>query len=97
VVNPFREENMRKLVLNSDAVQVESFVPMHALGEFARGTVRANDETEGDTCSMMGSCPTHDGSCSQLRGDTCSDAGSCSTSDETCGATCSMMGSCRIA
>ena len=85
---------MKKLTLKTDALRVESFLPAAVPGEADRGTVRANADTEGETCSLMGSCPTYDHDCEQTRGETCSPMGSCATYPQTCGETCSLMGSC---
>jgi hypothetical protein len=89
---------MRKLTLKADALRVESFLPVGAPGDADRGTVRANAGTVGETCSLMGSCPTYEETCTQTCGPTCSLMGSCPTHEETCkqtcGPTCSLMGSC---
>lgn len=89
---------MKKIRLDSGALRVESFLSVHTPGGGGRGTVRANGETEGETCSLMGSCPTYEGSCTQTCGETCSLMGSCPpynpSGGQTCGDTCSLMGSC---
>jgi hypothetical protein len=81
---------MRKLSLNADDLAVQSFATFNP--EVHRGTVRANDNTDVDTCNGPGT--TCASGCTRV--DTCPQvtcAASCAGTCASCPATCGCISS----